>query len=48
MRIQTTLSNKLKKNTSHHASIPDWILDCAEWENNDILIENVEQKINSI
>lgn len=44
MRMQTALSNKLKKNTSHHVSIHDWIHDCAKWENVDILIEKVEQK----
>lgn len=48
MRIQTALSDKLKKHSSHHASIRDWMHDCAEWGNNDILIEKVEQKINSI
>lgn len=48
MRIQTALNDMLKKLSSHHASIPDWMHDCAEWENNDILIEKVEQKINSI
>lgn len=48
MRIQTALSDKLKNHSSHHAFIPDWMHDCAEWENNDILIEKVEQKINSI
>ena len=44
MRMQTALSNKLKKHSSHHASISDWMHDCAEWENDDILIENFEQK----
>lgn len=44
MRIQTALSDKLKKHSSHHTFIPDWIHDCAEWENDDILIEKVEQK----
>ena len=48
MRTQTALSDKLKKNSLHNTSIPDWIHDCVEWENNDILIEKVEQKINSI
>lgn len=48
MRIQTELSDKLKKHSSHHASIPDWMNDCVEWENNDILIEKVEQKISSV
>ena len=44
MRIQTALSDKLKKHSSHHASIPDWMHDCAEWDDCNILIENVEQK----
>lgn len=44
MRIQTALNDKLKKLSSHHTFIPDWIHDCAKWENNDILIEKVEQK----
>lgn len=48
MRIQTSLSDKLKKHGSHHVSIPDWIHNCAEWENDDILIEKVEQKISSV
>ena len=42
MRIQTALSDKLKKNSSHHASIPVWMHDCAKWENNDILIKKFE------
>ena len=44
MRIQTTLNDMLKKHNSHHTFIPDWIHDCAEWENDDILVEKVEQK----
>ena len=44
MRIQTALSDKLKKHNSHHASIPNWMHYCAEWENADILIEKFEQK----
>ena len=48
MIIQTALSDKLKKHNSHHASIPNWMHDCAEWENYNILIENVEQKISSV
>ena len=48
MRVQTTFNDKLKKHSSHHASIPDWMHDCAEWENYNILIENVEQKISSV
>lgn len=48
MRIQTTLNDMLKKHSSHHAFIPDWVHDCAKWENNNILIEKVEQKISSV
>ena len=44
MRIQTALSDKLKKHCSHHAFIPDWMHDYVEWENDDILIEQVKQK----
>ena len=44
MRIQTTLNDMLKKHNSHHTFIPDWIHDCVEWENDDILVEKVEQK----
>ena len=44
MRIQTALSDKLKKHSSHHKFIPDWMHDCVEWDNCKILIENVEQK----
>ena len=44
MRIQTALSDKLKKHNSHHASIPNLMHDCAEWDDCNILIENVEQK----
>lgn len=44
MRIQTALSDKLKKHSSHPTIIPDWIHNCAKWENNNILIEKVEQK----
>ena len=38
------VSKMIKKHSSHHEFIPDWIHDCAEWENDDILIEKVEQK----
>lgn len=48
MRIQTTLNDMLKKLSSHHAFIPDWIHNCVEWENDDILIEKVEQKRSSV
>lgn len=48
MRIQTTLNDMLKKHSSNHAFIPDWVHDCAKWENNNILIEKVEQKISSV
>lgn len=44
MRIQTTLNDMLKKLSSHHTFIPDWMHDCAKWENYDILIEKVEPK----
>ena len=44
MRIQTALSDKLKKHSYHHASIPDWMHDCAEWDDCNILIEKIEQK----
>ena len=29
IRVQTTFNDKLKKHSSHHASIPDWMHDCA-------------------
>ena len=44
MRIQTALSDKLKKHSSHHTFIPDWIHDSVEWDDYNILIEKVEQK----
>ena len=44
MRIQATLNDMLKKLSSHRTFIQNWIHDCAEWENDDILIEKVEQK----
>lgn len=44
MRIQTTLSDKLKKHSSHHTFIPNRIHDCAEWDDCNILIEKFEQK----
>lgn len=44
MRIQTTLNDMLKKHSSHHTFIPDWMHDCARWENCNILIEKFEQK----
>lgn len=44
MRMQTALSDKLKKLSSHHTFISDMVHDCAEWENDDILIEKVEQE----
>lgn len=40
MRIQTTFNDKLKKHSSHHAFIPDWMHDCVEWDD----YEKVEQK----
>ena len=48
MRMQTALSDKLKKHSSHHEFIPDWMHDCVEWDDCNIIIEKVEQKINSV
>lgn len=48
MRIQTTLNDMLKKLSLHHASIPDWIHDCAEWDDCNILIQKFEQKKSSV
>ena len=44
MRVQTTFNDKLKKHSSHHTFIPDWMHDCVEWGDCDILIEKIEQK----
>ena len=44
MRIQTIFNDKLKKHSSNHAFIQDWMHDCVEWNDCNILIENVEQK----
>ena len=44
MRIQTALSDKLKKHSSHHEFIQDWMHDCVEWGDCNILIVKVEQK----
>ena len=44
MRMQTALSNKLKKHSSHHASISDLMHDCVEWGDSNILFEKIEQK----
>lgn len=44
MRIQTIFNYRLKKHSSHNESIPDWIHDCVEWGDCNILIENIEQK----
>ena len=44
MRIQTALSDKLKKHSLHHAFIPDWMHDCVECGDSNILIEKIEQK----
>lgn len=44
MRIQTTLNDKLKKYSSHHTLIADWMHDCVEWDDCNILIEKFEQK----
>ena len=48
MRIQTALSDKLKKHSLHHAFIQYCMHDCVEWGDCNILIEKVEQKINSV
>lgn len=42
MERQITLNDKLKKHSSHHAFIPDWIHNCAEWDDCNILIEKFE------
>ena len=34
----------LKKHSSHHAFIPDWMHDCVEWGDCNILFEKIEQK----
>ena len=44
MIVQTTFNDKLKKHSSHHAFIPDWMHYCVEWYDCKIIIENVEQK----
>ena len=44
MRMKTALSDKLKKHSSHHAFIPNWMHDCAECDDCNILIEKVEKK----
>ena len=44
MRIQTTLNDMLKKLSSHHTFISDWVHNCTEWEDCNILIEKFEQK----
>ena len=44
MRIQTTLNDMLKKLSSHHTFIPDWMHDCVEWGDCKILIGKIEQK----
>ena len=44
MRIQTALSDKLKKHCSHHAFIKNWMHDCVEWGDCNILFEKIEQK----
>ena len=44
MRMKTALSDKLNKHSSHHAFIPDWMDDCVEWDDCNILTEKVEQK----
>lgn len=44
MRIQTTFNDKLKKHSSHHTFIQDWMHDSVEWDDCNILIKKVEQK----
>ena len=44
MRIQTTLSDKLKKHSSHHTFIPNRIHDCAEWEKMIFLLKRLNRK----
>lgn len=44
MRMQTAFSDKLKNHSSHHAFIPDWMNDCVEWCDYNILFEKIEQK----
>lgn len=44
MRIQTALNDKLKMHSLHHASIQNWMHDCVEWDDCNILIEKFEQK----
>ena len=44
MRIQTALSDKLKKHCSYHAFITYWMHDCVEWGDCKILIGKIEQK----
>ena len=44
MRIQTALSDKRKKHCSHYAFIQDWMHDCVEWGDSNILIEKIEKK----
>lgn len=48
MRIQTTLNDMLKKLSSHHTFIPDWMHDCAEWEMMIFLLKRLNRKINSV
>ena len=44
MRVQTTFNDKLKKHCPHHEFIPDWMHDCVELVDCNILIEKIEQK----
>lgn len=44
MRIQTKLNDMLKKFSSHDTFIPDWMHDCVEWGDYNILFEKIEQK----
>ena len=44
MIVQTTFNDKLKKHSSHHEFIPDWMHDCVDWGDCNILFEKIEQK----
>ena len=40
--------SKEKKHSSHHAFIPDWMHDCVEWDDCNILSKMLNRKINSV
>ena len=42
MRVQTTFNDKLKKHRLHYAFIQDWMHDCVEWGDCNILIQKFE------